>query len=351
MDKLRAAVVGLNMGKAHLNTYVKLPEYELVAICDVNGELAKQISAQNNDVPYYLNYGEMLDSVKPDVVSIATPTALHCVMAVEAIEKGVKGIYCEKPMAINMAEARIMANAERDSSVPIIIGHQRRMNSIYAAMRKAVEDGLIGDVYMIRGMCAGDMLSDGTHTVDSLLYLNGDCEVKWLLGQIYRGAKASAEEYKQNRYAYIGTRFGHNVEKGAMAVFDLANGVRCEIFCGSQVTVRGSAYQDIEIFGKKGRIWRNGDSADPPLRINVSGEWEELPIPEGDRDGFVNAYRLFAKTILEGAPHPLCLKNSMRGFEAVMSIYESARTCARIEPPLLQDEFPLDVLLEERGDI
>lgn len=354
MSKLSAAVVGLNMGKAHLKSYAQLQEYELTALCDIDRELARQTSEQYNNVPYFLSYDEMLEKSKPDVVCIATPTALHCEMTVKAAESGAKGVYCEKPVAVNMAEAKKMEKAAKESGIPLVIGHQRRVSAPYIAMRKAIADGLVGDVYLIRGICAGDMLSDGTHTIDSLLFLNGDCDVSWLVGQIYRGPKAGAEEKKKNRYAYIGVRFGHNIERGAMACFQLSNGVRCEILCGDQMLMPGRIYQDIEIFGSKGRIWRNNDSANPPLLINTTGEWKELPVDDPTKDydsGLNDAHRIFARTVLSGEPHPMSMDNAMRGFEAVMAVYESARTNCRIVPPLMQDEYPLDVLLRERGDI
>jgi len=354
MEKLTVAVVGLNMGLGHVNSYANLPEYELAAICDINLELAKDISDKYNNVPYYNNYTDMLRIIKPDVVCVATPTALHCEMTLEAIGAGVKGVYCEKPIAINMREARAMDAASNKSGTQIVVGHQRRVSAPYRTMKKVIADGMIGDIYLARGMCAGDILSDVTHTIDSLLYFNNDCDIEWLLGQIYRGKKASREEYEKDKYTYIGTRFGHNIEKGAMACFQLSNGVRCEIFSGRQMLMPGRVYQDIEVFGSAGRIWRNNDSANPQLQINTKGFWEEYPVYHANYDndsGVNNAHKLFAQTILEGKPHPLCIANAMRGFEAVMAIFESARTTAIIEMPLRQDEYPLDVLLRERGDI
>lgn len=352
MNTLSVAVVGLNMGKGHLEAYAKLPEYEITALCDLNEELAKEISKKYN-IPYYLCYEEMLAKAKPDVVCIVTPTALHCAMTLQAVEAGVKGIYCEKPIAVNMKEARIMDEACKKANIPLVIGHQRRMSEPYVAMKKAIEDGLIGEVYLIRGICAGDMLSDGTHTVDSLAYLNNDCAVSWVAGQIFRGTKATAEEYARNRYAYIGTRFGHNVEQSAIGCYQMVNGVRCEIYCGAQLLMPDRVYQDIEVFGTKGRLWRNNDFSNPPVSINTTGEWEELPVEMvGEFDyGLGNTHRAFARTVREGVPHPMNIDNAMQGFEVVMAIYESARINARIELPLKQDEYPLDMMLRERGDL
>jgi hypothetical protein len=62
------------------------------------------------------------------------------------------------------------------------------------------------------------------------------------------------------------------------------------------------------------------------------------------------AHKLFADTILNGTENPMALETAMSGFEVVMSIYESARLNARIELPLAQDEFPLDLMIQDRGD-
>jgi predicted dehydrogenase len=219
-------------------------------------------------------------------------------------------------------------------------------------MRNAIKNGLIGDVYLVRGICAGDFLSDGTHTVDSMMFLNGDCSAEWVVGQIFRGRKATKEELELNRFAYTGTRFGHHVEQGALSSFQLSNGVRCETSTGAMMLMPGRIYQDIEVFGSKGRIWRNNDYSDPHVMINTDGSWAELPIDAAltDIGGLETAHKLFADTVINGTENPLALKNAMKGFEVVMSIYESARLNARIELPLAQDEFPLNLMIQDRGD-
>jgi predicted dehydrogenase len=354
IKQLTAAVVGLRMGGGHASVYAKLPEYKLAAVCDINEELAKESSEKFGAGAYYTDYAEMLEKVKPDVVCVATPNTLHCEMTLQAIENGAKGVYCEKPVAMNIREAKAMRNAAEKKGAAMAVGHQRRMSAPYITMKKAIQDGLIGDVYLMRGLCAGDFLSDGTHTIDSLMYFNDDCDVNWVLGQIYRGPIASEEMIKANKYAYIGKRFGHNTERGAISSFQLANGVRCETLSGDQMLMPGRWYQDIEVFGSKGRLWRNNDQSDPPVKINnldTKGEWKELPLVEENIDsGLFHAHKLFAETVLNGAEHPMSMAKAMKGFEVVMAIYESARLNARIEFPLLQEEFPLDLMIKERGE-
>ena len=108
----------------------------------------------------------------------------------------------------------------------------------------------------------------------------------------------------------------------------------------------------MELFGTKGRLWHPGDSSDPPLLVqDEEGGWRPVPL---DRDAgsdsranvIPQSYRAFAQTVRNGIYHPLCAENALRGFEVAMAIYESARLQTRIDFPLTQTRFPLDIMAE-----
>lgn len=351
---LRAVVVGCRMGRAHAAAIAHLEEYELAAVCDLKKGVAERAAQRaGGDAAIYTDAETMFAEVKPDVVSIATPNDSHAELTRKAVEAGAKGVYCEKPMATCIAEARDMADVCRSNGVALAINHQRRTSAPYRTMRRLIEEGTLGEVYLIRGSCAGDFLSDGTHTVDSILHLAGDAQVRWVLGQLYREAPDESREQSGGYHASGGYRFGHPIESGAMATFEFATGVRAEVLSGG-MRFPGRAYQDIEVFGTEGRLWRGGDRPHPPVAIldGQGGGWRpvELDDPAG-LDGCDNvisgSYRAFARMIREGAYHPLCVENALRGFEVVMAVYESARLNARVELPLQQDEFPLAMMIQQ----
>lgn len=348
--QLRAAVVGCRMGQHHAKALAALSMYELVALCDIREEAAAELAGQTGCHCVYTDYSLMLKEIRPDVVVIATPNNLHAPMTLEAANTGVSGIYCEKPMAVSLGEAQAMLAVCREKGISLVVGHQRRMSPVYKTMRKLIKEGVLGDVYLLRGTCAGDILSDGTHTLDSMLYLTGDEDIRWVLGQIYRGPSEPPEVVAENPWAFTGRRYGHAVERGAMAAFEFVSGIRGEALTG-EARFPGRAYQDIEVFGSKGRLWRAGDSAgDEVLLMSeaTGGKWEPVSLCVDDGDGsFEDVFGRFAGMIREGEYHPLNGENAMRSFEAVMAIYESARLRARIELPLLQERFPLDVLIKE----
>jgi UDP-N-acetyl-2-amino-2-deoxyglucuronate dehydrogenase len=352
---LRAAVVGCRMGAAHAKAMAQLPDYEVVAVCDIDEERANQLANELGTAVPFVSYAKMLREVQPEVVAIATPTALHAEQTFMAIESGVKGICCEKPMATNLADAKRMVSLCKERGIPLIVNHQRRMGKEMVAARQLIEQGAIGEVLLIRANCAGDFLTDGTHAVDSALWLLGDPEVEWVFGQIEIPEKPK-------------WRYGHLVENSATAVFQTANGVRVEIFCG-EVRERFRAYQDYEVVGTKGQLWRTGDQPLPNLFIqdekggtwspkvvdghlrpvpDEKGIWRPVEVEADDAIGAMKrSYQLLAKMVREGVgiDHPLSAEKALRGFEVVMAVYESARLHKRIRLPLEQEKFPLELMM------
>jgi UDP-N-acetyl-2-amino-2-deoxyglucuronate dehydrogenase len=348
---LRTALVGCGgMGKGLARAANSVPEYTLVAGCDLVESQVQTFIERFPDARGYTDCAQMLEQEKPDVVIVATNSATHAAVTTQIAESGIVcGIYCEKPMATCLADGQAMVEACQRNGVALVVNHQRRMMPVFQTMRQLMEEGAIGQVELIRGSCAGDILSDGTHTVDTIRHLVGDAGVKWLLGQIYREPPSPDDARSQGFYASGGWRYGHPIETGAMAVLEFETGLRAEIFTG-RMQPKGRAYQDYEIFGTEGRLHRAGDQADPPLLIQYSqqgGGWKPVPIEGGDgRDVIAHSFRQFARMMDEGAGHPLSGESGLKDLEIVMAMYESARLRARIELPLQQPRFPLEIMIE-----
>ncbi len=350
-ERLRSVIVGCGgIARAHARVLAECDEFDLVAVCDLKEDLAREFAGAFERVEPYSDLREMLERERPDVVSVVTATDSHARLTIAVAQAGVRGICCEKPVATCMAEGREMVAACRKHGAALIINHQRRMGPPLVEMRSLIEQGAIGEVYLIRGSCAGDILSDGTHLIDSIRWLAGDGDVKWVLGQVYREEPDPSEARSPGYTPSGGYRYGHPVETGGMGVFEFTSGMRAEILCGG-VQSPGRAYHDCEVFGTKGRLWRQGDRADPPVLIRDArgGGWREAPLPQPDARGraMANSYCAFARTIREGTAHPLSGDSALKGLEVLMAVYESARTHAKIELPLRQDSFPLGLMIEE----
>lgn len=363
---MKAAVVGLKMGRNHANALASLPGVDLVALCDIDEEKAKEVAGEcvetareagkqdATEPALFTDYDEMLKTAGPDIVGVATPNRFHAQMTIAAVEAGAKAVYCEKPIAVDLGEARHMVEVCRKAGVPLIVNHQRRTGEDFVWLREQIASGAVGDVYLVRATCAGDMLSDGTHLIDSVLYLTGDQDWKWVFAAHHRDVpeeEAGGADQNSGGGFHVkgGWRFGHPVEDGMMAVCELESGLRVEFLTGD-LRQPDRPYHDIEIIGSKGSLWRRGDRGDEIVLRRTGGGWE--PVGEVRKRESPNliadAYAKMIDLLEEGkgdSDHPMGAPYTMRGFELLMGMYESARTRTVATRPVSQEKYPLAVEL------
>ncbi|HRX85249.1 MAG TPA: Gfo/Idh/MocA family oxidoreductase [Phycisphaerae bacterium] len=130
---LRAAVVGVgHMGRHHARIYSELPDVELVAVVDEDGDRAAQMAAQFGGEP--LTDPTALIG-KVDVVSVAVPTVYHHTVARPLIAAGID-LLIEKPLAIDTTTAHELLGWARAAGVVIAVGHSERFNPVVIAMKR-----------------------------------------------------------------------------------------------------------------------------------------------------------------------------------------------------------------------
>lgn len=352
---LRSAIVGCGpMAGWHARTMAGLDEYEIVGFCDIDQSLAEKLRDAIGAGRTYTDYPAMLAEEKPEVVVVVAPSNLHAQMTIQAAEAGARGVYCEKPMATCMADGWAMVDACQANDTALAVNHQRRMSPLILRMKELIDDGAVGDVYLYRGSCAGDLLSDATHLVDTIRFLADDAPVRWAFGQVHREVGENVPR-RPGRVplASQGFRYGHAVETGAFGVLEFETGARVELLCGD-LRLPDRNYGDYEVLGTEGRLWRPGDVGDPPLLIQDSQNENWRPV-EGEGLGGREAhratagacYRQFAGMVRDGADHPLSGDSALKDLEAIMAIFESARLHQKIDFPLQQPRFPLDIMIEE----
>ncbi len=344
---LKAAVVGAGrMCRRHAAAMAQSGQFALAAVCDLSEQAARE-AADELGVAAYTDLDAMLAAENPDVVTIATPGATHAALTEQVAAAGVSGICCEKPMATCLGAGHRMVEACRQHDVALIVNHQRRMGEEMVTMRRLIEEGAVGELRLLRGSCAGDLLTDGTHLVNSLRHLAGDEEAAWVLGQMHRTEPDPAEPRSSDTKKSGGYRYGYPVEDGAMAVVGMASGLRMELFTGD-ARLMDRPYQDYEGVGTAGRLWREGDAGEPPLRLQDGRRagWQAIPQDESGPKPMTRVYLALARTLRDGAVHPLAGESVLKGLEMVMAVQESARTGARIELPLQQGAYPLALMIE-----
>ena len=209
--KVKVGVIGLNMGKSHLVNYAKCKDAGIIAICDINRERLIHTKEEFN-VPYaFEDYKELLSMEELDAVSIATPNYLHKPMTIDALRAG-KHVLCEKPMALNVQEAREMTEEAKRANKKLMIHFNQRFFPECRFLKERIEKGELGEIYHVktgwirRGSSAlgwiptkyplgwihekslsggGSLIDIGVHVLDLALWFLGHPKPKLVLGSTY----------------------------------------------------------------------------------------------------------------------------------------------------------------------
>ena len=146
---MKAAIVGFGtISIVHIDAIASNPGMELVAICDINEDLAAKVPA---GVKFYTDYKKMCEEVKPDVVHNLLPHYLHYPVTKELVEMGFN-VFCEKPIALNTKEAEQFCALEKaHPEVKIGVCLQNRMNETTEALKAIIDSGEYGKIVGIRG--------------------------------------------------------------------------------------------------------------------------------------------------------------------------------------------------------
>jgi predicted dehydrogenase len=156
-DTVRVACVGVRgRGRSHIRAYSQMANVEIAAICDIdesvlNARVGEIEKAKGKRPAGYTDLRKLLEDKSIDAISIATPNHHHTLQTIWACQAG-KDVYVEKPCSHDMFEARQIVAAAQKYSRIVQHGSQQR-SAIGRVAVQQMRDGLIGDVYMARGLC------------------------------------------------------------------------------------------------------------------------------------------------------------------------------------------------------
>jgi|DewCreStandDraft_5_1066085.scaffolds.fasta_scaffold00030_244 UDP-N-acetylglucosamine 3-dehydrogenase len=335
----RAAVIGLGrIARLHTHGYRQIPEITVVAGADISDE-ARRTYAETYGVPaLYADYRELLAREQPDIVSICTWPPLHAEMTVAAAEAGVKAIICEKPMTTHLADADRMLAACRAAGTFLLINHQRRFQAQHVKAKELLKSGVIGQLVEVHATVGGeiegqaktDILTSADHAIDLIRFYADDEPVAWVMGQIDRRERRE--------------RYGHPVEDAAIGYFRFQSGVRGFVECGD---IARPGYCRCRLLGTLGRIEAMGDRPNTAqqvlLRAHLTSGWKEFPVAE--TNPFVEEVRELLRCLEHGGDHLLSGEQGRATLEIGLAIFESSRLHARIDLPLQQTSFPLQLMI------
>ena len=156
-ERINVALIGCGgMGRANLRDFIRIPEFQITALCDVDpgqikGALGDLGGARRptNNVRQESDFRRVLDRRDVDAVIIGTPDHWHAYILIAACAAG-KDVYCEKPLSHNIVEGRAMVNAAHRNKRVVQIGTQQRSGQHFKDAVNFVQSGRLGNVFLCR---------------------------------------------------------------------------------------------------------------------------------------------------------------------------------------------------------
>ena len=243
MKKLRIGIIGCGhiANKKHMPSLKKLSCVEMVAFCDIIEEKAIKAKAEFGapDSKVYTDYKQLLEDKTIDAVHVCTPNRSHSFITVDALEAG-KHVMCEKPMAINSAEAKSMLDAAKKTGKKLTIGYQSRQRADSQYLKTEAENGTFGDVYYAKATAirrrgvptrgvflneyeqgGGPLIDIGTHALDLTLWIMNNYKPKYCVGTTYHKLNKQTDQ-GNNRGNWDPEKF--SVEDSAFGFVVMENG-------------------------------------------------------------------------------------------------------------------------------
>lgn len=327
--QVNIAVIGTGrMGSVHTRNLARsIPEANLAAVCDIRLDVAQAVAAELGIRRVVKDYHELLEDPGIEAILIATSTDTHAFIMKDVAAAG-KHIFCEKPLALDLASIDEALAAVKKSGIKLQVGFNRRFDRSFQRVHEIVASGEIGRPCILRitnrdplppsveyARSSGGMFLDMTiHDFDMARYQVGEIEEVYAIGNVLVAPELrEAEDVDTN---IVTLKF----ENGAMGAIDNSRQAvygydqRLEVFCSQGVAMAGNEAEDTAVKGNK-----NGfHSARPPyffmqryapcyieeVRQFIECVREDKPTPTTGEDGRLAVVLGFAawKSLRENRP-------------------------------------------------
>jgi len=346
MEKIRVGIIGNGgISHCHMAGYKALGDrVEIVAVCDIDEAKCKAYAAQYGVPHTYTDYNEMMANEKLDCVSVCTWNAAHKGATIAAL-KGGANVICEKPMAMNAAEAEEMLAAAKEAGKLLQIGFVRRFGDDADTVKRFIDSGNFGDVYYAKAMylrrngCPGGWFGDkkfsgggplidlGVHVIDLSRYIAGCPKPVSAYGVTYKNLGMNRAESGSSDWELSSSKDGYeySVEDFAAAMVRFDNGFTINVEASFNLNTSGSG--NLEVFGTKA-----GAKFSKPMAIatDMAGVFVDVT-PQGDSTfNFDKAFKAEIKNFVDSSVGlDVCRAPGEDGLALMKildAIYESAQT-------------------------
>lgn len=281
--------------------------------------------AQRTGATTYADWSEMLAQEPLDIVSVATYAPVHADPTVACAKRGVRAIYCEKPIATRLSDAERMIEACDETGALLVLNHQRRFNLNHRRLRELIAGGGLGNLTSGSLQWGSGRLGNvGTHMIDALLMLTGR-KTEAVSGTLDLAGKPDCR----------GPAFR---DPGGWGVIRLEGGVMVTVDAGDYAAVPGQ----ITLNGTEGRAFSDGSSITLEYWDGRRDYWDSA------NDGVSGMDRAVSEIVAwldNGTVFPCPASEAFDTLEAIVGFHAShARNAAWTELPLSGSDREREVL-------
>ena len=311
------------------------PEIELVGVADVNLEAAERLG-KARDIPYWATHNQLLEDCECDAVAVVTTHATHRDIVVDSAYAG-RHVFCEKTMAITVADCYDMGQAAEANNIKLMVGHKRRFRPAAIELKRALVDGELGKPLAVnvqgffgrritgfwsrRADCGGLLYWAGVHDIDTLRHLFGEVS---------------------SVYAVIGPKVHPEVsdqEDAISVILTFQSGLVGSLQVSTYYPM--ASYQTA--FGFEISCERGGVSYDSKnltiIRQSEGGKPQQIQLENNAADtAYDHEWASFAGWILRDEPPVLTGNDGLRCVEILQAAYISADTGLPVKLPLDTNE-------------
>jgi scyllo-inositol 2-dehydrogenase (NAD+) len=330
--KLNVGLIGLGrLGQVYARDLAtRIPSTRLAAVADVDGDLVAKVRGEL-DVPRgSTDPDDVIGDTSVDAIVIVTPTSTHRQITEAAVARR-KAIFCEKPLSIALDEAEAIRRAVERSGVFFQMGFMRRFDRGFAAAKRQLDEGVIGDAVVFRSSSrdpfrpsveyadprtSGGLIIDmGIHDFDLARWYMGPVAAVQAVGGLLAYPELAAVGDIDN--AVVSLEF----ESGRLGVVDLTrNGVY-----GYDITT--------ELLGTRGTL-RVGYIRETPLLVMTKGAVTHDTVPyfmERFAEAYTAQLENFALNVLNGQPPPITVDDGVEALRVAIAATRAQQTKARVE--------------------
>lgn len=364
--RYRAAIIG-HTGKGDYGhdldkAWLDVPGVEIVAVADAEPKGLAVKAQEYRAAKPYADYRKMLDEVKPDFLTIGPRWVdQHRDMLLAAAERGVKGVYMEKPLCRTLAEADEMVAACQKNKVKVAIAFQTRYSPKLPLVRELIKSGKLGQVleYRARGKedargGAEDLWVLGPHLMDLIQYFSG--KAAWCFGNVLEKGrpitKADVKPGPEGVRLLAGDEVHatYRMADGAMASFDsvrnAGGGPRFGLWicCSKGLIELGTNYLP-PVFVLPHTSWSVPRGKKPWLPLSSAGLDKPEPLKDaGPHNGDVEAVKDLIAAVEQDRKPIADITDARAAMEMIVAVFESQRQGKPVPLPLATREDPFSLL-------